>query len=171
MNKGLVTLLLLVFLLGWLGSNLYRGVFMDAEWSLQKDEAGTIKPVFASKERISPSDRIKESQIKVYDDKVIISLDNPEWSRFTNTNSMDPIIDAGANAIHIVPESEDEIEVGDIIAYKSEYTDGTVIHRVVEIGEDEKGTYFILKGDNNPDPDPGKVRFEQIERVLVAIIY
>ena len=31
--------------------------------------------------------------------------------------------------------------------------------------------YFIMKGDNNPTSDPGKVRFSQMNRVLIAIIY
>jgi len=84
---------------------------------------------------------------------------------------MDPVIDKGANAIHMVPNSPSEIEVGDIVAYKSVYASGTLIHRVVDINVDDKGIYYTLKGDNNPTNDPGKVRFEQIERVLVAIIY
>ena len=34
-----------------------------------------------------------------------------------------------------------------------------------------EGIYFILKGDNNPEQDPGRVRFKQIKRVLIGVIY
>ena len=122
-------------------------------------------------ERPSPSDRIKENQIKVYEDKVVIQINNAKWAGFTDTNSMDPLLDEDSNAIQIIPESEDEILVGDIITYESELMDGLIIHRVIVISEDEQGKYFIAKGDNNPDPDPEKIRFSQIKRILVGILY
>lgn len=119
----------------------------------------------------SPFDRISEEHIKIYSDRVIIYINNPEWAGFDDTNSMDPVIDKGANAIQIIPESTDDIHVGDIISYESEYADGVIIHRVISIGSDEEGWYCIAKGDNNPSQDPGKIRFNQIKKVLVAIIY
>lgn len=132
---------------------------------------GAIVNVAGVPERASPRDRIPERDIGVYKDRVVISVKDAQWSTFTDTNSMDPVIDAGANAIQVVPESADEIQVGDIISYRSEYAGGIFIHRVVHKGQDERGTYFIAKGDNLPTSDPGKIRFEQIERVVVAIIY
>ena len=121
--------------------------------------------------RAGPADRITESQIFVYGDRVLLDVENAQWSRFTDTKSMEPVIHAGANALQIVPQHPDEIEVGDIISYRSEYTDGIIIHRVIHKGEDQLGTYFIAKGDNLPTSDPGRIRFEQIERVVIAIIY
>jgi hypothetical protein len=117
----------------------------------------------------SPKDRISESDIQVLDDKVVINIQNPQWSRFLNTKSMDPVIDAGANAIQVAPNSSEDIQVGDIISYNSSM--GTIIHRVIETGNDSDGWYAIVKGDNNPTADPSKVRFDQVKRVLVAIIY
>ena len=152
--------------MGWAGSSAYSTM---SNFDIKID--GTNSPFIVSKEQNSPMDRIKESQIHVYDDRIILDIKNAEWSSFTDTNSMDPVIDKGANAIHMVPNSPSEIEVGDIVAYKSVYASGTLIHRVVDINVDDKGIYYTLKGDNNPTNDPGKVRFEQIERVLVAIIY
>ena len=124
-----------------------------------------------SKERQSPSDIIKENQIHVYKDRIVIDLEGAVWSRFTDTNSMDPLFDAGSNGIEVIPSSAEQIEVGDIISYRSEYADGVIIHRVIEKGEDSEGTYFIVKGDNNASADPGKIRFGQIEGVLVGILY
>jgi len=119
----------------------------------------------------SPMDRIPEKAIVVYKDRIILDIQNAQWATFTNTHSMEPVITAGANAIEIVPKSEDEIKVGDIVSYKSEYAEGYIIHRVVYKGQDEKGTYYIMKGDNILTNDPGRVRFSQIQRVVVAIIY
>ncbi len=124
-----------------------------------------------SEDIASPHDRVKESQIKVYKDKVIIEIENAQWASFENTNSMDPILDEEANAIQIIPESYTDIHVGDIISYESEYADGIFIHRVIKVGFDPEGWYCIVKGDNNSEADPGKIRFSQIKKVLIAIIY
>ena len=40
-----------------------------------------------------------------------------------------------------------------------------------QISEDKEGIYFILKGDNNPNVDPGKIRCEQIQRKLIGVLY
>jgi hypothetical protein len=122
-------------------------------------------------ERASPYDWIKESQIHVYNDKIVIELGDAEWATFTDTNSMDPVFDAGTNAIEVVPTSTKDIHIGDIVSYESEYASGTIIHRVVEIDNDSDGWYCRLKGDNIDQTDPGKVRFNQIKRVVVALIY
>lgn len=119
----------------------------------------------------SPYDWINESQIHVFDDKVVIDVKDAVWAKFTDTNSMDPVIDYGTNALQIIPLTEDDIHLGDIVSYESEYVEGVTIHRVIEIGEDDEGRYFILKGDNNPEEDPGKIRFSQVKRVLVGIVY
>lgn len=120
-------------------------------------------------ERSSPQDRVPESAIGVYGDRVVINLEGAQWARFADTNSMDPVIDRGANAIQVQPKSMDEIDVGDIISYRA--GERVIIHRVIEKGIDEQGWYVIAKGDNNPAADPGRIRFEQITRVVVAIIY
>lgn len=120
-------------------------------------------------EKPSPSNWIKEHQIKVYDDKIIIEIENAEWAKFTNTNSMDPVIDVGANAIEIVPKSYKDIRNGDIISY--EFSQDIIIHRVVETGFDSNGWYARTKGDNLEQVDPYKIRFENIQRIVVAIIY
>ena len=132
------------------------------------------KPMFVNfipRDKPSPYDWIKESQITVLNDRVIIYVQNPEWATFTDTNSMDPLIDIGANAIQTIPKGEEDIHIGDIISYKEDNSNNIIIHRVIEINEDENGKYFITKGDNNSEPDPEKVRFNQIRRVLVAVIY
>ncbi|HME87559.1 MAG TPA: signal peptidase I [Candidatus Nanoarchaeia archaeon] len=122
-------------------------------------------------ERNSPADHISEDQIKVYGDKVELDIQNAVWSRFANTNSMDPFLDDGSNGIEITPQSAEEIHIGDIISYQSTRSDGIIIHRVIKIDADENGTYFTVKGDNNSLQDPERVRFNQIKGILVGIIY
>ena len=117
----------------------------------------------------SPGDWIKEDQIKVYSQRILIDLPNASWASFTDTNSMDPFLDFGANTIQIKPTNPFNISPGDIISFNS--SQGLIIHRVIERREDEQGIYYIVKGDNNPSEDPYKVRFEQITGVVVAIIY
>ena len=132
----------------------------------------TLSAVISGKllERDSPGDHIREDQIRVFSNKVELIIQDAIWSKFKNTNSMDPFLDEGANGIEIVPKDTSEIKIGDIISYESEDGD-IIIHRVVGINEDENGIYFTAKGDNNPVEDSEKIRFEQIKGILVGIIY
>ena len=122
-------------------------------------------------EQPSPRTRISQDQIKVYGDKVVIELKDAEWASFADTNSMDPVLDAGDYAIQIIPKIPSEIQIGDIISYKSNLVDATIIHRVIEINQDKDGWYATTKGDNSNTKDPEKVRFGQVKRVVVAVIY
>ena len=127
------------------------------------------KEIIFTREKPSPQNWIPESKISVYENRVVIYIDNPEWARFTDTNSMDPVFDVESNAIEIVPTTSDQIKVGDIVSY--DYKGSSIIHRVIKTDFDEDGWYMITKGDNNPKPDPQKTRFEQVNRIVVAIIY
>ena len=120
-------------------------------------------------EHPSPSDWIKENQIQVYPQGVILHINNASWATFTNTNSMDPFLDEESNAIEIKPTSAQQVRVGDIISYNT--SNGIVIHRVTETGTDQDGPYFIAKGDNNRFADTQKIRLEDIQGVVIAIIY
>ncbi len=148
-------------------------VVANAESIKEEDDGNIVTRVLGmtNEEQASPNDWVKENQILVEGDKVTIKIEGAQWSKFTDTNSMDPVIDEYANAIQIIPKDPSQIQVGDIVSYKSDYADGTIIHRVVEIGYDEKGWYCLMKGDNNKSNDPGKIRFSQIKRVTIAVIY
>lgn len=179
-KKILLLVFMMIFIFGWFCSSAYSTVFSkisligtgNADLEVADSDAGVLnRYIFNNKERDSPSDWVDEEQIHVYSNKVVIDVSNPQWATFTDTNSMDPVIDAGSHAIEVVPKNESQLEIGDIISYKSDYVDGTVIHRIVDMGQDANGWYCKTKGDNNPFEDPGKIRFDQIKRVLIAIIY
>jgi hypothetical protein len=116
----------------------------------------------------APSNAIEEKDIRVYEDRIVISIDNAKISRYAPTGSMIPILDEHANGIKIVPADENEINVGDIITFRQ----GTdlIVHRVVQKGVDDQGIYFITKGDNNSVVD-GKVRFDMIDSKTIGILY
>jgi len=154
-----------IFMLGFLTSNIYAGL------NTEKPSNLNITGDNRTDEVASPSAWIAENQIGVYSNRVILDVEDPQWATFTDTHSMEPVISSRSYAIEVVPKSVDDIKVGDIISYKSDYADGTIIHRVIEKSSDSEGTYFILKGDNNPTSDPGRIRFNQVQRVVVAIIY
>ena len=177
MNKKAAIFAVMLFALGWVSSIMYAGIMsssspVDQPVSTQSSVVDLQKlQGSASRDKPSPSNWIKNDQIYVFSDEVVLKIKDAKWAIFTDTKSMDPVIDSTSKAIQIIPENENDIHVGDIVAYKSSYENGTVTHRVAEIGHDSKGWYAMLKGDNNKYPDPEKVRFEQITRVVVAIIY
>lgn len=174
MLKYIFTLVVTAFLLGFTLHALI-GAVADAYPSLSTSEAGGVEGVSGlvnPVERASPYPRISKDKIHVFNDRVVIELENPQWSTFTDTNSMDPVFDAGHYAIQEVPQSERDIHVGDIISYQHPgVSQGNLIHRVIKVGTDDKGWYAVVKGDNNTLPDPGKVRFSQVKKVVTAIIY
>jgi hypothetical protein len=164
----LFAVLFSIFSLGWVGNSVFRALNdSDLENPAYLSLFGENEP----KERYSPGDHIKQEQIHVYDNGIVLDIRDANWAVFSDTNSMDPLFDIEANSFEIKPSSEEEVHVGDIISFYSDYTDGLTVHRVVEMDEDEEGTFYITKGDNLTQADPGKVRFEQIHGVLVGIIY
>jgi len=124
--------------------------------------------LFTSNQVHAPSDFIKEDNILVYNDRIVINVDNASLSKYASSGSMLPLFDTGANGIRIKPNSPDEIKLGDIISY--ERNSELIVHRVIEIGTDEQGIYFITKGDNNALSD-GKVRFDEIKYITIGILY
>jgi hypothetical protein len=117
---------------------------------------------------ISPGDFVQERDIQVYEDKLVINVPGISLSRYASTGSMRPVIDDKANGVRIIPESGEHVSVGDIVSFRK--GSDLIAHRVVEKGEDREGVYFITKGDNSDFTD-GKIRFEDIEYVTIAIIY
>ncbi len=160
--KLLFLALVLTFVLGWFSSYVYSNINFSS---------GDELPSFGTKPRPSPYDRVKESQIDILDDKVIINVPNVQWSSYADTHSMEPVLRAGANGLELIPRSEYDIHVGDIVAYESNLSDGLIVHRIIESGRDEQGIYYLLKGDNNSSVDPGRVRFFDIKYVLIGVIY
>ena len=116
----------------------------------------------------APSDWVSEEDIIVLGDKVILRVAGVTLSSYVDSGSMVPVLDEGANGIRVVPGSEDEVGVGDIVSFRMGGM--LVVHRVVEKGEDDEGVWFEVKGDANVLGD-GRIRFDDIEYVTIGVIY
>lgn len=78
------------------------------------------------------------------------------------SDSMAPQIMTG-DAVILKDLEPSEIEVGQVIIFrnpdeKSEF----IIHRVIAIEDAGTVLFFSTKGDNNPEPDPGKIPTGQV---------
>lgn len=163
MNTGKILKVSIIFLLGFLSANLVGAYFVYGfEIPASFDYLGL------SFDNSAPFDFIKENQIQVYDDKIIINVDGASIGKYAPTGSMKPVLDAETNGIRIKPQSEKDIHIGDIITFRQD--NYLIIHRVVDIGTDSEGVYFITKGDNNNVVD-GKVRFKDIEYITIGVIW
>ncbi len=165
----LMTLLILSGLIGF-----QYGASIDAQVPARiGQEVFMQEPLLQDdgRDHASPYNWVEESQIKVYEDRVVIQVKDARWARFTGTKSMDPVLDDTTTGIELVPKSPDDIHVGDVVSYYSSSINATVIHRVIATGTDNLGWYAKFKGDNNELEDPGRIRFNQVRRVLIAVIY
>lgn len=162
--KNKLFILFLVFLIGFFVNDVYSYVIKpNIELPFANNEA---------KEISSPADRISPDDIVIYDDFIVIKINNSSISSYEDTNSMDPFLDKEANGIEIIPANEDDVKIGDIIAYEADWADNNlVVHRVISIDEDENGRYFVTKGDNSNKVDPQFVRFGDIRYILVGVLY
>ncbi|MCK5107796.1 MAG: hypothetical protein KAQ83_03640, partial [Nanoarchaeota archaeon] len=110
MNKSSrLSIIVIIFLAGYFASVAMPMIESSINIPLNKNNLNEVPGLLKAKELNSPYDHIKEEQIKLYDDRVVILLENPEWASFTDTNSMDPLIDYGSNAIEIVPKFKEEV--------------------------------------------------------------
>ena len=120
----------------------------------------------------TPTNRIHLDQIQVEDNKLILTYNRDLYlSEYASTKSMLPLLDKGHNGIEIIPESQGDVRIGDVVAYQSNIIPALIVHRVIGIKQDTEGLYFITKGDNNPEKDPEKIRFEQIKFILIGVLY
>lgn len=63
-----------------------------------------------------------------------------------------------------------DLNIGDIIIYTSTENKG-VLHRIIALSVDEKGSYALVQGDNNKKPDDVRVRSDMIVGVIVGVLY
>ena len=154
----------IIFLLGFLSANLI-GLYLVYGLEMPVSLNGLS---FTSNDNSVPYNFVDEDQIIIYEDKIIIDIEGASMGRYAPTGSMKPLLDENSNGIRIVPKSEENIHIGDIISFKE--GDYLVVHRVVDKGIDKQGVYFITKGDNNNIND-GKVRFENIKYVTIGVIW
>lgn len=97
----------------------------------------------------------------------------PKISLYTIVSpSMNPVIEVYDIVVNVRPDSEKDIEIGDIITYKSKAPNSegmTITHRVVSIVKNGNKTEYITQGDNNENPDSIFVDYDSIigEEILI----
>lgn len=119
--------------------------------------------------RAVPQSRIDFQDLDIDRNAVLIQAADVTPALIGPTGSMRPILDEGTIVLELPVMKPEELYPGDIIIYELNRT--RIIHRIVALGYDTTGWYAIAKGDNNPEPDPEKIRFAQIRGVVGGIIY
>ncbi len=79
-----------------------------------------------------------------------LKVDNPV--AVVISGSMEPVYYRG-DIIVIKGTDPASIQVGDIVVYKRPYQDIPIVHRAINIIEEDGALYFVTKGDNNPFED------------------
>lgn len=77
------------------------------------------------------------------------------------SGSMRPVIETG-DIVIIGDINADTIKQGDIIQYRAKGGNFNILHRVIEIKQDENTKMYITKGDANNDPDSDPVQPDQV---------
>lgn len=147
---------------------------------------GLFRPTF---EKVAPSDIVPETSIAVIGSTVVIDYakTNIPFTKpplistpgLLDSDSMLAVFDFGHNNIMLRgADAKNQkimvnfIKAGDIIIYTHPYMIGgyPVIHRVVEVGLDNEGRWFTLKGDHNDQADPVKIRDKHILTLYAGTI-
>lgn len=100
----------------------------------------------------------------------ILSFQGSVKARVVLTGSMSPVINPG-DVILTTPPTNITPKIGSIIAYVGRRFDGTAVgvfsHRIIG-GNAQTG--FIVKGDNNPEPDTQRPKIPDITGVIIFVI-
>ncbi len=159
MNKNLVYILIFIF--GFLSAHAISQLNIEKPLSLGISIIGNPN---------APQPIVKPNNIMIGSDRITIFIANSSLSRYAATGSMLPLLNENSKGIKIPVTTPDQLHIGDVITFKDSNSDDLIIHRIINIGFDEQGTFYTTKGDNNLASD-GKIRYEQIMYKLVALVY
>jgi len=151
-----ISVVIIVFILGWFLNSLIGFTGIHEE-----------KPFSGLSEKDSPYDRLSETDLELSERRLVVHHSGIVLASYTDTNSMDPLLDDKSTGIEIIPEKEDEIRTGDVVSYESD--EGLIPHRVISTGYDTQGWYALVKGDNSKEIE--KIRFNQVRYVLIGVLY
>ncbi len=116
---------------------------------------------------VESTQRIPFDSIKVYEDQVQIKYSGLKYAKVAS-NSMAPIITDKSVVFEKTPISADEIQVGDVISFYEPSVNGTVLHMVAGIIEQDGTTYFQTRGVANPEADPWLVPYNNVKGIMVG---
>ncbi|MBI4153947.1 signal peptidase I [Candidatus Woesearchaeota archaeon] len=154
---------------GLIKKQVYRVLFIV--FLLVAIALSTIYALGSDQELSNPTPYVSDDFLELTSSSLIVNLSEMKLVQYADTGSMEPVLFAGATGIEVPVHSPEELHVGDIVSYEAGWIGGLVTHRIVEIGENEGGLYYVLKGDTNSAEDPEWVRFNQVKYRLVGVLY
>jgi len=101
-------------------------------------------------------------------EKQILNINYGDMIRVSGT-SMLPAIQEG-DWIVLAWGTQHKPVKGQVVAFKDILRGITIAHRVIEVGQDNKGWWARTKGDNNPETDPYLVRESNYLGVVWGIV-
>ena len=96
-----------------------------------------------------PSDVIKEEQIKVYSDRVVIEQEGVMFAPVADSYSMGDLLPPNSHTLEIKVENYSDVNIGDIISFYEPSVNKIIMHKIIEIYSDNNGWYCKTKGINN----------------------
>lgn len=88
-----------------------------------------------------------------------------------SSGSMWPALQGGGLAILAPVANSSDLAIGDIIVINASIYGQEIAHRIIQLGSDVLGGYFITKGDNNVLADSAHVRIADIIGRVVGVLY
>lgn len=88
------------------------------------------------------------------------------------SDSMVPAFESGDLIISSIVNDDTEINKDDVITFVQSIngTDRLNTHRVIEIQESDGFTFYVTKGDNNPDPDPDLIAKQDVLAKYTGVV-
>jgi hypothetical protein len=140
-----------------------------------REEVTTVVEVQTHVDQQTPSPDYLDITALRWDSDHIVRIWGPDLRLWTPIGtSMSPTVGDGTHHVLTQRVDTDKIVTGSMLVFKAPVLTGKVLHRVVAVGNDLEGWYAITRGDNvfYSDIDLlGKVREEDIEGVVVGILY
>ncbi len=125
---------------------------------------------------IPPSPSVNGVDFLQSSDYILINYPNIKMSRVTPTGSMLPVMTPAYAVLTTTKFNKYTLEIGNIVIYGRNNTASgeseRIIHRIVKIDYDSKGNFcYIIQGDNNDRPDSKCVYPEQVQELVVGMIF
>lgn len=118
----------------------------------------------------------KKKEIAIYVLIIIVGLSIAQHMNVVVSGSMEPVLYRGdvvvvekTDFLGISEFNSDHVQVGDIVVYNAKWFPNPVVHRVINETTVNGSKYFVIKGDNNPEPDPYIVSPSQITQHVIKI--
>lgn len=117
-----------------------------------------------------------KKEIAIYALIIVVGLLIAQHMNVVVSGSMEPVFYRGdivvvekTDFLGISEFNSSNVQVGDIVVYNAQWFPNPVIHRVINETTVNGSKYFVIKGDNNADPDPYLVSPSQITQRVVKI--